>query len=164
MKTQRSESIEAETMRRLLIKVQKSFYQHRPKELFHRDKRFLQYTLSWGAHWLYARRLRISNHHYEQLISERLRGIKIHGNADKYEAYFPRYLLKCIQDWFKFQGDGLYCQIKHVSHWINLPNIPQSINQQHQELNLELLSRLNLILRPKPNQQANNGNKQLELF
>ena len=37
-----------------------------------------------------------------------------HGDPERYERYFPRYLLKCLQDWFAHHGDELYEELKHV--------------------------------------------------
>ena len=37
-----------------------------------------------------------------------------HGDPACFNAYFPRYLLKCLQDWFEHYGDDLYGELKHI--------------------------------------------------
>ena len=34
-----------------------------------------------------------------------IEAIRAHGDPACYNAYFPRYLLKCLQDWFERYGD-----------------------------------------------------------
>ncbi len=152
-----------EVLPNLLTEVRERFYAKHPKCIYYRDEHHLKYALTWAASWLHGRRLRISARHYEQLMVERLEDIQRYGQRCKYQTYFPRYLLTCVQDWFNRHGDGLYEQLKHVSHWIELPNM-QRCSTSEEELQVELLSHLNLILRNRKPTPKKKDPQQLELF
>lgn len=74
----------------------------------------LLYTVTWPATWLDRRGLPITSQAYQELLIERLGDIAKHGDPQCYQAYFPRYLLKTIQDWFAHHGEDLYQELKHV--------------------------------------------------
>jgi len=74
----------------------------------------LLYTVTWPATWLEKRGLPITSQAYEKLLTQRLDDIAKHGDPARYRAYFPKYLLKTIQDWFAHHGDELYEELKHV--------------------------------------------------
>ena len=97
---------------------------------FHRDRRMLLYALTWPAVWLERRGLTCSPQRYRSLLAERLDAIGAHGDPARYggparhpnrpgpsypsNGYFPRYLLKCLQDFFNRHGDDLYGELKHI--------------------------------------------------
>jgi hypothetical protein len=81
---------------------------------FYRDRRMLLCALSWPATWLEQRALTCSAARYRAIIVERLEAIAAHGDPARYGAYFPTYLLKCLQDWFQHHGDDLYAELKHI--------------------------------------------------
>lgn len=81
---------------------------------FHRDRRLLLYALTWPATWLKARGLTCPDGRYRRLIEERLTAIAAHGEPQRYQGFFPRYLLKCLQDHFQRHGDELYDELKHI--------------------------------------------------
>ena len=99
----------------LLETVRLRFYSSRadPRQ-FHRDRRMLLYALTWPAVWLDRRGLTCPQRRYRNLLAERLDAIRAHGDPACYNAYFPRYLLKCLQDWFEHYGDDLYGELKHI--------------------------------------------------
>ncbi len=74
----------------------------------------LLYALSWPATWLERRGLFCSSRRYRTLIVERLDAIRAHGDPQRYGDYFPRYLLKCLQDFFDRHGDELDGELKHI--------------------------------------------------
>ena len=74
----------------------------------------LLYTVTWPATWLHRRGLPITSQAYQELLIERLNDIAQHGDPQRFSAYFPRYLLKTIQDWFAHHGEDLYEELKHV--------------------------------------------------
>jgi hypothetical protein len=98
----------------LLAEVRLRFYATQPPARFHRDRRMLLYALSWPAVWLERRGLFCSSRRYRALIVERLDAIHAHGDPTRYGEYFPRYLLKCLQDFFDRHGDELYPELKHI--------------------------------------------------
>ena len=74
----------------------------------------LLYTVTWPATWLDKRGLPITSQAYQKLLTQRLDDIAKHGDPKRYQTYFPRYLLKTIQDWFAHHGEELYEELKHV--------------------------------------------------
>lgn len=108
---------------KILAQIKQRFYpSHPPDKRFYQDRRMLLYTVTWPATWLEKRGLPITSQAYEKLLIERLDDIAKHGEPQRYRpapsgaegAYFPRYLLKCIQDWFAHHGEDLYEELKHV--------------------------------------------------
>ena len=71
-------------------------------------------ALTWPATWLERRGLTCPPAHYRRLIEERLAAIAAHGEPTRYEGFFPRYLLKALQDFFERHGDDLYGDLKHI--------------------------------------------------
>lgn len=51
---------------------------------------------------------------YEKLLDQRLDDIAAHGDPRAYQPYFPRYLLKRLQDWFRRHSDDLYEDLKRI--------------------------------------------------
>ena len=122
MPTPQPALLSSEAVQQLLAAVQQRFYpalapgEHAagPAANFHRDRRLLLYALSWPATWLEHRGLTCAPARYHALLAERLATIAAHGDPQRYGAYFPAYLLKCLQDWFQHHGDQLYDELKHV--------------------------------------------------
>lgn len=104
----------------LLRTIQTQFYRTRPPADFHRDRHRLLYALTWPAVWLERRGLTCSAARYRQLLVERFDAIVTHGDPQRYGAYFPAYLLKCLQDWFQHHGDELYAELKHIRNALDL--------------------------------------------
>ena len=94
----------------------------------------LLYAITWPAAWLKNKQLHIQPKHYKHIIITKINDIKQHGNPQHYEAYFPRYLLKTLQDHFAHNQDKLYYELKSISYSINsiitainnLPNTPNT--------------------------------------
>ena len=63
--------------------IQKSFYQECSIREFHKDKNRLLYAITWPATWLEKRDLLITQKHYQEIITERLKDIKIHGDPTR---------------------------------------------------------------------------------
>jgi hypothetical protein len=100
---------------KILAQIKQRFYDsHLSEKRFYQDRRMLLYTVTWPATWLDRRGLPITSQAYQKLLIERLDDIAKHGNPARYQAYFPRYLLKTIQDWFAHHGEDLYEELKHV--------------------------------------------------
>jgi len=100
---------------RLLEHIKIRFYPSESSgKRFHQDRRMLLYAVTWPATWLHKRGLPITSQAYQKLLTQRLDDIAKHGDPKRYQAYFPRYLLKTIQDWFAHHGEDLYQELKHV--------------------------------------------------
>lgn len=100
---------------KILAQIKQRFYPSNPQDKrFYQDRRMLLYTVTWPATWLDKRGLPITSQAYEKLLTQRLEDIAKHGNPERYRQYFPRYLLKSIQDWFDHHGEELYEELKHV--------------------------------------------------
>ena len=113
MSTPRDSAAPAAAADALLLAIRLRFYVHRPAD-YPRDRPRLLYALTWPATWLEARGLTCSPQRYQRLIADRLHAIAAHGNPSAYGAYFPTYLLKCLQDWFDRHGEELYAELKHI--------------------------------------------------
>jgi hypothetical protein len=103
----------AATTEALLLAIRLRFYTTRIAD-YHRDRQRLLHAVTWPAAWLDERGLTCAPQRYQTLIEERLQVIAAHGDSALYGAYFPAYLLKCLQDWFDRYGDDLYCELKHI--------------------------------------------------
>lgn len=97
----------------LLQSIRLRFYPGRPTD-YQRERTRLLHAVTWPATWLDERGLTCSPQRYQTLIDERLHAIAAHGDPARYRAYFPTYLLKCLQDWFDRHGDDLYSELKHI--------------------------------------------------
>ena len=103
----------AATTEVLLRSIRLRFYGSRTSD-YHRDRMRLLHAITWPATWLDQRGLTCSPQRYQTLIDERLQTIAAHGNPAAFGAYFPAYLLKCLQDWFDRYGEELYSELKHI--------------------------------------------------
>jgi len=103
----------AATAEALLLAIRLRFYTTRIAD-YHREGQRLLHAVTWPAAWLDERGLTCAPQRYQTLIEERLQVIAAHGDSALYGAYFPAYLLKCLQDWFDRYGEDLYCELKHI--------------------------------------------------
>jgi hypothetical protein len=154
----------------LLAQIKTRFYDHKqPEKRFHQDRHMLLYALTWPAQWLERQGLSITPTAYQKLLSQRLHDIATHGQPQHYHRYFPRYLLKCIQDWFAHHGDQLYQELKHVRN--QLCSIEHLLKQNTQSpeaqdrAQIEHLAAAHQIMRSKVvNKIRRNDCRQLNLF
>mgnify|MGYP000622127338 CR=1 FL=1 len=98
--------------------IRKHIYQQGNSEAFQRDRRRLLYTLTWPAAWLDSQALRMHSQDYQHMLMDKLVQITRHGDPARYKAYFPRYLLKCLQDHCHHHHETLYRELKHASYSI----------------------------------------------
>lgn len=104
----------------LLAESRRRFYAAKPVAEFQRDRRRLLYALSWPADWLERRGLFCPPARYRALVVARLDAVRAHGDPARYGAFFPSYLLKCLQDHFAHHGDELHDELKHLRNAIEL--------------------------------------------
>lgn len=129
--------LEQQTLEALLVQIRQRFYGPEPG-LYYRDRKMLIYALSWPAQWLVENQLTINPAHYQRLIGEHLEGILRHGDKSKYEAYFPRYLLKSLQESFRRQEDRLYEELSHISQVLERLEILHRPNIGEEPPNMEM--------------------------
>ncbi len=98
----------------LLGEVRQRFYAQCAPSLFYCNRRALVSALTWSAEWLDRRGVYCTQARYRVLLIARMEAIEEHGDAGKMGAFFPAYLLKCIQDWFAWHGEDLYLELKHA--------------------------------------------------
>jgi hypothetical protein len=149
----------------LLLAIRLRFYVLRPAD-YRRDRPRLLHALTWPATWLDERGLTCSPSRYHTLIEERLQAIAAHGNPAVYGAYFPAYLLKCIQDWFDRYGDDLYGELKHVRNALDqlLASARFAERVQRHARQLDLLVSTHRLLACRPASPADTDANQLTLF
>lgn len=158
---------EQETLDRLLTHIQERFYYGSGEKFFYSDKKMLTYALSWPAAWMQAKAIGCPNKEYEQLIVERCAAIAKHGQVAKWQAYFPSYLLKCLQDYFCHHEDRLYYRYTHVSH--RLGSIDDLLNRCSDNappvcISTEVMARTHHLLAKQYRRRAKTTSEQLELF
>ena len=150
----------------LLEIVRLGFYANQPKTHFFRDRRMLLYALTWPAGWLDSRGLTCSPQRYHALVAERLKAIGIHGDPSRYGAFFPAYLLKCLQDWFQHHGDDLYDEFKHVRNALHqiLASLDLASEAQIQARHIELLAATHRLLHAQRKRHIVPNPGQMSLF
>ena len=127
----------------------------------------LLYALTWPAGWMDRRGLPMSSQAYEKLLTERLDDIATHGQSERYRQYFPRYLLKCIQDWFHHHGEQLYEQLKHVRNQLcDIENLLRhNIETDHGNAVIARMAEAHAVLKNQCHRKnAPSDNRQLNLF
>lgn len=150
----------------LLQSIKQDFYElHSLQSRFHQDRRALLYAITWPAAWLDERALQMPPQRYQSLLQQRLQDIKSHGDPKRYRQYFPRYLLKSIQDWFKWHGEDLYFELKHIRNF--LPQIEESLRAhttQPPHCIVSPLARAHAVLAVHYSRKKHNDPKQMTLF
>lgn len=114
------EKLDERLLGELLAAVRERFYAGKPTAEFHRDRRRLIYALSWPADWLGQRGLFCPPSRYRAIVVARLDAVRAHGDPARYGAFFPSYLLKCLQDHFAHHGEELYDELKHIRNALEL--------------------------------------------
>lgn len=149
----------------LLQSIRLRFYARRPAD-YHRERQRLLHALTWPATWLDERGLTCSPQRYRTLIDERLHAIGAHGDPVLYSAYFPTYLLKCLQDWFARHGDELYSELKHIRNALDqlLASARFAERVQRHARHLDLLVSTHRLLESRRAKRTPAANDQLTLF
>ena len=156
----------AESVEGLLEAVRCKFYAGQSARGFHRDRRMLLYALTWPAVWLEHRGLTCPAARYQKLIAARLGDIAVHGDPARYGAYFPAYLLKCLQDWFQHHGDELYDELKHIRNALDqvLASARFAAAVQRDAQHTELLAATHRLIHARRPQREKTDGRQLLLF
>jgi hypothetical protein len=149
----------------LLQNIRLRFYARRPTD-YHRERTRLLHAVTWPATWLDARGLTCSPQRYQTLIDERLHAIAAHGDPVLYSAYFPTYLLKCLQDWFDRHGEELYSELKHIRNALDqlLASARFAERVQRHARHLDLLVSTHRLLESRRAKRTPAANDQLTLF
>lgn len=165
MSTPRDPDALAATLEELLGSIRLRFYLHRPAD-YQRDRRRLLHAVTWPATWLDERGLTCVPPRYHTLIEERLQAIAAHGNPTAYGAYFPAYLLKCLQDWFDRYGDELYSELKHIRNALDqlLASARFAERVQRHARHLDLLVSTHRLIETRHANRTATAAEQLTLF
>ena len=160
-----STDVLAATTEELLLAIRLRFYVHQPAD-YHRHRQRLLYAVTWPATWLDERGLTCSPQRYQTLIEERLQAIVVHGNPSAYGAYFPTYLLKCLQDFFDRYGDELYSELKHIRNALDqlLASARFAERVQRHAHHLDLLVSTHRLIESRHAHRATVAPDQLTLF
>jgi hypothetical protein len=159
-------SADERTIEHLLEHIRVHFYADAQPANFHRDRRMLLFALTWPAHWLDRRGLFCSPRRYRTLITERLDAIRAHGEPARYGAFFPTYLLRCLQDFFERHGDDLYHELKHIRNAIESIQASLVLAQRASEQfrHIEAIAAAHRILRTERHSRSHPDPGQLALF
>lgn len=150
----------------LLDQIKARFYRSNVSEKrFYQDRRMLLYALTWPASWLDQRALPITSQAYQKLISQRLEDIAKHGDPNRYCDYFPRYLLKTIQDWFAHNGEDLYEELKHIrNQFSNIEALLQQNTRKTAEDIVTPLAEAHAVLAVQNRRKKRSDARQLNLL
>ena len=145
-----SAAVAEQVINALLGQIAREYYNSGKDKCYHAHRRGLIHAICWPATWFKQRGIHLSDARYKAIIQERLREIRIHGCADKARAYFPKYLLTCLQNHFLHRGDHIYEQYKHVRYSIEilLQKLPQLQQNKTQEEMIDVLSQAHFITKP----------------
>lgn len=146
----------------LLGQIVREYYNSGKDKRYHAHRRGLIHAICWPATWFRQRAIHLSDTRYTAIIEERLREIRIHGCADKARAYFPKYLLTCLQNHFLHRGEAIYEQYKHVRYSIEilLQKLPQLQQNKTQEEMIDVLSQAHFITKAvRKNMQRKDSNQ-----
>lgn len=116
----------------VLTYIRERFYPGRSADFQH-DHRALLRALTWPAAWLDKQALTITAEDYNRLLLKKLRQIEKHGNPAHYRPYFPKYLMKALQDHCRHHHEAIYLKLKHASYTIEqiAANIEHTGQNQH---------------------------------
>ena len=155
----------AATTEALLHAIRLRFYGGRPAA-YHRDRQRLLHAVTWPATWLDERGLTCAPQRYQTLVEERLQAIAAHGNPVAYGAYFPAYLLKCLQDWFDRHGEDLYSELKHIRNALDqlLASARFAERVQRHARHLDLLVSTHRLIETRHANRTTTASNQLNLF
>ena len=113
-------------------------------ESFRRDRTRLLYALTWPAAWLDSQALRMHSKDYQRMLMDKLEQIHAHGEPARYRAYFPKYLLKSLQDHCRHHHETLYRELKHASY--NIEHILDHLRSSQPE-HTTVLAQAHALLR-----------------
>jgi hypothetical protein len=155
----------AVTIDQLLLAIRLRFYVHRPID-YQRDRQRLLHAITWPATWLDERGLTCAPQRYQSLIDVRLQVIAAHGNPAVYGAFFPSYLLKCLQDWFDRHGEELYSELKHIRNALDqlLASARFAERVQSHARHLDLLVSTHRLIESRHGNRRPSVSDQLDLF
>jgi uncharacterized protein YecA (UPF0149 family) len=150
----------------LLDQIKTRFYRSNAlQKRFYQDRRMLLYALTWPAKWLDRRALPITSQAYQNLLSDRLEDIATHGDPKRYQNYFPRYLLKTIQDWFAHHGEALYEELKHVRNQLYaIQTLLRQNNTQSTEDIVTPLAQAHAVLAVQNRRKKHTDTQQINLL
>ncbi len=134
------------------------------EKLFWRDYKGVVYAITCPATWLHERRLRMTGERYKELITARLSEIRKRGQREKYMIHFPKYLLKCLQEYFSHHGDDLYDNLKHIRNAIDLAFDPSKLAPEATDCTVDLLAEANRLVRSHRRRNTSPKDPQLKLF
>jgi hypothetical protein len=148
----------------LLGQIAREYYNAGKDKRYYAHRRGLIHAICWPATWFKQRSIHLSDARYKTIIQKQLREIGRHGNRSKVQAYFPRYLLTCLQNHFLHRAESIYEQYKHVRYSIEillqkLPDLQQS--KTHEEM-IDVLSEAHRITRPTRKQMSSKDCSQLK--
>lgn len=101
------DTVPERVLKDLLAEIRKDYYTGHDRA-YYRDQKMLTYAMTWAAAWYEERGFRsVPAGQYHEEMRSLLSGIRQHGDKARAAAYFPRYLLKCVQDHFTHNGDSI---------------------------------------------------------
>jgi hypothetical protein len=109
----------------LVYAIRDQFYREDQKQYFHSQLRDLKAAVTWPATWFNKKAIFVPAERYQEIVMNVLVDIKRHGNMDTI-AYWPRYLLTCIQRHFTHDGERYYEEGKAAREVVSRLKLPSA--------------------------------------
>jgi hypothetical protein len=139
--------------------IQKHFYADHITN-YQRDRRALLRALTWPAAWLDAQGLIITPKDYNQLLLRKLQQIQKHGDPTKY-TYFPKYLMKALQDHCHHHRETIYLKLRKASYAMG--QIADHIQTTPNDNHTQTLAAAHHLLRQKQRSHKTRESDQMTL-
>jgi hypothetical protein len=148
----------------LLGQIAREYYSGPGDRHYHAHRRGLIHAICWPANWFQERSIHLSDSRYKAIIQKQLRQIHRHGDGKKARAYFPKYLLTCLQNHFLYQGDHIYERYKHVRYSLErlLEKLPDLQQHKTNEEMIDVLSQAHRITQASRNKKPSKDYTQLK--
>lgn len=163
-KPNRSATVAKAVIDTLLDQIAREYYGGPSDRDYHAHRRQLIHAICWPASWFQERSIHLSDSRYKAILQKQLREIRQHGDGEKARAYFPNYLLTCLQNHFLHRGDSIYEQYRHVRYSIEilLEKLPQRQQSKTNEEMIDVLSQAHRLTRTVRKKKPSNDCTQLK--
>jgi hypothetical protein len=95
----------------MLRLIRREFFGHLTEKRFFQERPRLIEAITWPAHWMNERGVRLPASGYRRILGKVIDTIKRHGNREKIQR-FSVYFLHSVQEHMKHHGDEYYYETK----------------------------------------------------
>lgn len=134
-----------------LLERLKPLYAGRNPRDWYRDRRMLLKALTWPAAWFSSRGYnRLHLRTYSAILFEIIDDIRTHGTQARETQYFPRYFLKCVQDYFRHNEDDICARHRAARDSITTAlNHIKSLATKTEDPTITILAEAHKLIQPQ---------------